>query len=90
MLSGGFSGTLSVAGEFQHGAETTTRKISTTTASSTTRLLRPSYVVSSMELIFTSAINKNNSAVAMSTPDIFQKTLNVITKIGSFFSIFDI
>lgn len=73
-----------------HGAETTNRKISTTTASSTTRLLRPSSVVSSMELIFTSAINKNNSAVAMSTADILSEELKCDHQIGSFFSIFDI
>lgn len=65
--NGGKGGNLSVVCRSQHTEETTTMETSTTTASSTTRLLNPTTGVSSMELIVTSATNKNNSDVTIST-----------------------
>lgn len=70
--SEGLGGNLSVVCGSQLGRKTT-RLIYPTT--STTRLSSPSSVVSSMELIATSAINKNNLDVTMSTADILSEEL---------------
>lgn len=84
MLSGGLGGNLSVICGSQHAAETT-MKISTTTASSTIRLLRPSSVVSSMEHTVTFSINKNNSDVITSTAAFLSEELKCDHRIGSFY-----
>lgn len=89
MFSGGKGGNLSVVCGSQHTEETTTMKMSTSTASSTTPLFRPSSVVSSMELIATSAINKNNSDITISTDTILSEELKCDHRIGRFF-IYDI
>lgn len=73
--NGGKGGNLSVVCGSQHTEETTTMKMSTSTASTTTPLFRPSSVVSSMELIATSAINKNNSDITISTDTILSEEL---------------
>lgn len=76
-------GNLSVVCGSQLGRKTTSMLIYTT------RLSNPSSVVSSMELIATSAINKNNSDATMSTVDILSEELKCDHRIGIFFSISD-
>lgn len=82
MLSGGKGGNLSVVCRSQHTEETTTMETSTTTVSSTTRLSNPTTGVSSMELIVTSAINKNNSDVTISTDSNLSSELKCDHRIG--------
>lgn len=78
--SEGLGGNLSVVCGSQLGRKKTSMLIYTT------RLSNPSSVVSSMELIATSAINKNNSDATMSTVDILSEELKCDHRIGIFFS----
>lgn len=71
MLSGGLGGNLSVVCGSQFAAKTTSTKILTTTDMFTTRLLKPSSVVSSMELIGSSSY----SDVTMSTAAILSEEI---------------
>lgn len=71
MLSGVLGGNLSVVCGSQFAAKTTSTKILTTTDMFTTRLLKPSSVVSSMELIGSSSY----SDVTMSTAAILSEEI---------------
>lgn len=65
ILTGGLNGNLSIVCGHQVAAETTTIKISTTIASSTTRLSNPTTAVLSM--IPTSAFNITNANIINTT-----------------------
>lgn len=84
MLSGGLGGNLCVVCGNKHAAETTSMKIPTTTASSTTQLLRQSSVVLSTELI----VPSSNSDVTMSTADILSEEIDFDQRIGTFILIY--
>lgn len=86
MLSGGLYGNISVVCGSQLAAKTTSIKIPTTTGAFTTRLLRPSSVVSSMEL----TVSSSNSDITMSTTAILSEEIDCDHRIGTFFLIYNI
>lgn len=81
MLLGGLDGNISVVCGSQLAAKTTSIKIPTTTATFTTRLLRPSFVVSSMELTVLSF----SSDITMSTAAILSEEVDCDHRIGNSF-----
>lgn len=81
MLSGGLDGNISVLCGSQLVAKTTSIKLPTTTATFTTRLLRPSSVVSSME----PTVSSSNSDITMSTAAILSAEIDCDNRIGNSF-----
>lgn len=81
MLSGGLDGNISVVCGSQLEAKTTSIKIPTTSLTFTTRLLRPSSVVSSMEL----TVSSSNSDITMSTAAILSEEVDCDHRIGNSF-----
>lgn len=80
MLTGGLDGNLSIVCGSPLAAETTTMKMSTTTASSTTRLSRPSTAVLSMEPISANNITNvntiNTTAAVLSEEGIYSHQID--------------
>lgn len=71
LFTGGMNGNLSVVCGSQLAAETTTMKISTTTAFSTIQLSNPSSVV--LTTISSSTINIKNANITTTTPTILSE-----------------
>lgn len=85
MLSEGLRGNLSVVCGSNHSTETTSMETSTTTASSTTRLISTTSELSSVELTTTSAINENRSDATGSTAATLSEENKCDSLIGIFF-----
>lgn len=85
MLSEGLRGNLSVVCGSNHSTETTSMETSTTTASSTTRLISTTSELSSVELTTTSAINENRSDATGSTAATLSEENKCDSLIGRFF-----
>lgn len=85
MLSEGLRANLSVVCGSNHSTETTSMETSTTTASSTTRLISTTSELSSVELTTTSAINENRSDATGSTAATLSEENKCDSLIGIFF-----